>query len=373
MKWLRIVTSVAAACAIAPAFGQPKDVYGTSACMGCHGINAMGGLGPPIAKTKVVEDQFVKIVRDGRGMMPTTPGNQLSDAQIARIFDELQGKEWRPEEIPISYKVGSLLTTKSISHVFLAVFLFSAIFAIRGLLYWIRLAGLRNLRPALRKLGYGRAIGIGLKALALDGFFVRSLWRRSRTRWLMHGLMLYGFVGLMLVDIAMQITNPARSHLAVSHPLKLAAIVAGSMVLVGVLYVMRRYRVDAYIDNGLTLGKDYVFVTLLFHTVLSGIFTLLINRTTSHQWVMPIYLYHIGSISALIISAPFTRFQHMWVVPTMVALTRVTDAVAASGVDIGFSREPSPGRHHKSVRIAEDVMARVAPELSQEVKLRYYP
>lgn len=350
-----------------------KDVFGSSACMGCHGMNAMGGLGPPLAKTKLPEQEYFDLVRTGKGMMPATTADALSDADVKAIYAELQAKEWRPSEIPISYKVGALLTTRNVGRIFLGVFLFSAIFALRGIVYWFRLAGLKQMRPALRRFGYGKAAGIAITSILLDGFLVRSLWRKSKALWIMHGLMLYGMVGLALADVLLQIFNPTRAHLAFSDPLKILPVVAGLMVLVGVLYVMYRYRTDKYIDNGMTLGRDYLFVTLLFHTVLSGIFTLLINRTTSHGWVMPIYIYHLGSISALVISAPFTRFQHAWIVPMMAALTRVTEAVTNSGVDIGFAREPSPGRHHKSLRIAEDVVNRVAPEVGADIRIRYFP
>ena len=362
-----------AAIANAQISSPKKDVFGTSSCMGCHGMNGMGGLGPPIAKLTIPEEKFVETVRNGKGMMPPTTIADMSDDDLKAVYQELLAKEWKPDEIPISYKVGALLTTKNVARIFLGVFLFSAIFAIRGLFYWIRLAGLKQMKPALQKFGYGKALRIALSSLFFDGFCVRSLWRKSHARWLMHGLMLYGMVALGLSDILIQIYNPTRAHMAFSNPLKLLPITAGMMVLAGVLYVMRRYKTDEYIDNGLTLGRDYLFVTLLFHTVLSGIFTLLINRTTSHGWVMPIYIYHLGAISALIISAPFTRFQHAWVAPTMIALTRVTEAVTATGVDIGFLREPSPGRHHKSLHIAEDVINRVTPDLASEVRLRYYP
>lgn len=359
--------------ALAQSTIEKKDVFGTSACMGCHGMNAMGGLGPPLAQTKLSEADFVRVAREGRGMMPPTPANVMSDEELNTIYAEVKSKEWKPDEIPISYKVGALLTTRNVSLIFLGVFLFATIFAIRGLIYWIRLAGFKQMKPALQKFGILKAWGIALHSMIVDGFFVRSLWRKSKHRWFMHGLMLYGMFGLMLADILLQIFNPTRAHLAFSNPLKILPLTAGFMVLVGVVYVMKRYKSDDYIDNGLTLGKDYLFVTLLFHTVLSGMFTLAINRTTAHGWVMPIYLYHLVSITALIVSAPFTRFQHAWVVPVMVALTRVTEAVAASGVELGFMREPSPGRHHKSLRIAEDVLLHVDPELASSVKLRYYP
>lgn len=350
-----------------------KDVYGTSSCMGCHGMTGMGGMGPPVAGTKLTEEQFLKIVREGKGMMPATPVNQMSDDDVRAMYDQLKVKEKRAEEIPLSFRVGSMLTTRNVSFVFLGVFLFATIFAIKVWLYWIKLAGLRAMMPAIKKFGIGKALWIAAVSLVVDGFLVRSLWQRSKHRWFMHGLMLYGMCGLALADVLIQIYNPTRAHMALSNPLKIFPIVTGPMVLVGVVYVMRRYKTDEYIDNGLTLGRDYLFVTLLFHTVLSGMLTFLINRTTSHEWVMPIYLYHLVSISALVIAAPFTRFAHAWVVPTMVALTRVTEAVAAAGIDLGFTREPSPGRHHKSLLIAQNVMKRVDPEYADNLRLRYYP
>ncbi|HRF59392.1 MAG TPA: cytochrome c [Fimbriimonadaceae bacterium] len=364
-------------CAIIPALAQEpmptKDLYSTSSCVGCHGINAMGGLGPPIAKTKLSAEEFLQIVRHGKGMMPATPPEQLSDTDTQSMYRELENKEWKPAEIPISYKVGALLTTRNVAKIFLVVFLFAAVFGVIGWLRWVRLAGLKQMKPALRRFGYGRAIGVALQSLFVDGFLVKSLWDKNKARWFAHGLMLYGMCGLALADILIQIFNPTRADLALSDPLKLFPIICGFLVLLGVVYVMIRYRNDEFIDNGWTLGRDYLFVTLLFHTVLSGILTLAINRSTSHGWVMPIYLYHLVSITALIVSAPFTRFQHAWVVPTMIALTRVTEAVVAAGVDLGFEREPSPGRHHKSERIAIDVIQRVAPDLADKVRLRYYP
>ncbi len=352
---------------------KKKDAFESSSCMGCHGMTAMGGLGPPLAQTKLEQIEFLNTVRNGKGMMPGTPVEQLSNEDAKTIYDDVKARPWNEEQIPLAFKVGSMLTTKNVAKIFLAVSLFSFIFVIRGIAYWVKLAGFKYMKPALRRFGYGKALGVALKSLIFDGLFVGSLWRKSKHLWAMHGLMLYGMIGLATADILMQIFNPTRADLALSNPLKILPIFAGVMVLIGVAYVMKRYKTDEYIDNGLTLGRDYLFVFLLFQTVLSGILTLVINRTTAFGWVMPIYIYHLAFVCALMISAPFTRFQHAWIVPIMVSLTKVTEAVTASGVEIGFLREPSPGRHHKSLRIAEDVVARVYDEPAKEITIRYYP
>ncbi|MBX3117452.1 MAG: cytochrome c [Fimbriimonadaceae bacterium] len=352
---------------------EHKDVFSTSNCMGCHGQNGMGGLGPPIVKGSLEYEHFLKVVREGKGMMPATSKADLSDDKLRAIYDELQSKAWLPHEIPIAYKVGQFLSTKNVSRIFLGVFLFAAIFAIRGLGLWFRAAGFAQLWPRLLKMGLFKSLGIAMKAFIVDGFLVSSLWKKSKHRWLMHGLILYGFCGLLAADILMAIYNPTRSQLPLTNPLKLLPVLSGIAVLMGVSFVMVRYRKDNYIDNGLTLGKDFLFVNLLFHTVVSGFLTVVLKRFGIHDWVMTIYLYHLASITLLIATAPFTRFQHVWVVPIMVALTRLTDAVAESGVDIGFEREPSPGRHHKSERIAANVMEQLGPEYDGPIRLRYYP
>jgi hypothetical protein len=57
----------------------------------------------------------------------------------------------------------------------------------------------------------------------------------------------------------------------------------------------------------------------------------------------------------------------------MAALTRVTEAVTVSGADLGFEREPAPGRHHKSQRIAENVLEQLGPEYDGPARIRYFP
>lgn len=362
------------------ALGQEKtieqhkaELFSSSTCAGCHGQTAMGGLGPPLAQTKLTATEFLKIVREGKGMMPATPPNVVSDEEVAALHQESVALPWDESQIPIAFKVGAMLSTKNVAILFLFVFLFALVFAIRGLAYWIPCAGLGFAKPALAKFGFGRAAWVVLRSLFVDGFLVASLWRVNKHRWFMHGLMLYGFCGLLSADILMQIYNPSRGDLPLTDPLKLLPIVSGIALMAGVFYVVYRYKRDAYIDNGLTLGRDFLFVNLLLHSVISGFLTVVINRSGAHGWVMPIYLYHLSSIALLIATAPFTRFMHVWVVPTMVSLTRLTEEMTNAGVDIGFQREPSPGRHHKSLRIAEGVIKVVSPEVASDVKLRYYP
>lgn len=349
------------------------DIWASASCAGCHGQAPMGGFGPPLAGTKLKLDEFVNTVRKGKGMMPAIAAKDTTDEEVVAIHKFVQATKLDPEQIPISYKVGAMLSVKNVGIGFSVVGIVSLLLVLRVLLIWLDRAGWRQLRPYVGRFGYGKAAWVALKALVVDGLLVASLWRKSRFRWLMHGLMLYGFIALGLADFLMSIFNPTRAGLPDIHPLRLLANLGGVAVLAGVIYVRYRYSKDEYIDNGLTLGQDYLFLNLLTITILTGFLTQVLKGAGAIQWVMPVYMLHLGVVATMLVSAPYTRFAHAFLVPVLVAMTQVADAVAASGVDLGFSYEPSPGRHHKSERIARGVIAQVAPGAEGQVKLRYYP
>lgn len=380
MQALRIVGSALALFTAGIALGQgqmepakPLEAYETSVCSGCHGMTGDGGMGPPIAGTALTQDEFLAIVRKGKGMMPGTPPDALADDEVKKLHAELHAAKPNPDLIPIAFKVGQLLSTRNVALIFMFAGLFSLVFAVRVLAYWLKNSGISALRPYISKFGFARAAGVFLWSLVVDGLCVASLWRSNKHRWFMHGLMLYGFLGLFLVDVLQQIYNPTRADLPMTHPIKLLAVFCGGAMLLGVFYVMSRYKTDRYIDNGLTLGRDFLFVNLLLHTLLSGLITVTLNRIGVYDWLMAIYIYHLAAVALLIMTAPFTRFAHAFVVPVLVAVTRVTEELAKSGLVLEFEREPSPGRHHKSQRIAEQVASIVDPDNAGPVRLRYYP
>ena len=341
--------------------------------MGCHGMSAMGGLGPPLAQSKLSKTDFIAIVRKGKGMMPSINASVLPDDKLSIVYDEVKAMPWDDKQIPLAFRVGNLLSTKNVSHIFMVAGIISLLLSLKVLTYWLKLARLKELKPSLAKFGWGKAIAIFVRSLIMDGLFVASLYKKDKFRWFMHGLILYGFLGLALADILMQINDPGRAKLPLDHPIKIFAVLCGASVMSGVLYVMFRYKTDRYIDNGLTLGRDFLFVNLLLHSILSGFLTITLSRTGAFTWVMPIYLYHLATVCTLIVSMPFTRMNHIFIVPVMAGITAVTDALVRSGVDIGFIREPSPGRHHKSMAIAKSVLDQVDPDSADRFRLRYFP
>jgi hypothetical protein len=316
---------------------------------------------------------FHKLVREGKGMMPATPGKELSDAELKTIYNYVKSLKLDQSQVPVSYKVSQNFKTRNVGIAFMLISFVALLLALKVLAYWLKCAGIRELWPHLRRLGYGKAAGIALRAVVVEGLLVSSLFSKSKARWAMHGLLIYGFLALGLADILMSIFNPTRGELPITHPLKLLPNLGGLSVLLGIIYVRVRYRTDPYIDNGITLGRDYLFLNLLTLTILSGFLVEIFGYAGIVHFVMPTYMLHLAIVAILFVSAPFTRFSHAFVVPALIAMTRLTEAVTASGTDLGFIYEPSPGRHHKSLRIANSVLQAVEPGTASPFRIRYYP
>ena len=374
----KILTFLLIAFCLAPGTARAQDpddqeTWISSSCAGCHGNTAMGGMGPPLAQTKLDYAKFSNFVRHGKGMMPATALEDVPDDELQGIYAFAKNAPRDESQVPISFKIAGLLTTVNVGKAFAVIGIASLLLGLKVLLYWLDCAGLQRLWPYFGKLGWGRTLSTALHALIIEGLFVRSLWRKSKHRWAMHGLMLYGFLGLGATDFFMSVFNPTRADLSQSHPLKIAANTAGAILLLGLIYVRMRYRKDAYIDNGMTLGRDYSFVNLMTLALITGFLTELFGAVGANLWILPTYLVHLVLVATLLLSAPFTRFAHAFVVPALVAMTRLTEAVTTAGIGLGFEREPSPGRHHKSERIVAGLLREVAPDKADNFTIRYYP
>jgi mono/diheme cytochrome c family protein len=63
------------------------QAWAASPCIGCHGANAEGGVGPKLAGTALPFDQFKASVRNGKGAgMPKFSADQISDQALTDIY-----------------------------------------------------------------------------------------------------------------------------------------------------------------------------------------------------------------------------------------------------------------------------------------------
>ena len=62
-----------------------QQAYASLACVGCHGENAEGNVGPNLAGFSDW-DKFQTVVRNGEDAMPKFGTDEVSDQQLADIF-----------------------------------------------------------------------------------------------------------------------------------------------------------------------------------------------------------------------------------------------------------------------------------------------
>jgi mono/diheme cytochrome c family protein len=71
-----------------------KQTWATKPCVGCHGANAEGGVGPKLAGTTLTWDQLLSTVRNGRPgtAMMAFSAAQISDKELADIYAWLKSQ-----------------------------------------------------------------------------------------------------------------------------------------------------------------------------------------------------------------------------------------------------------------------------------------
>jgi hydroxylamine dehydrogenase len=91
MLWLIVILAVALVPATSGAQTAPAgaELYIAKGCLGCHGASGRGGVGPPLADTKLTADAFIGQLRHPRGIMPQFHASVVSDAQARAIHDYL--------------------------------------------------------------------------------------------------------------------------------------------------------------------------------------------------------------------------------------------------------------------------------------------
>jgi quinone-modifying oxidoreductase subunit QmoC len=160
----------------------------------------------------------------------------------------------------------------------------------------------------------------------------------SRSRRIAHQAVLFGAVGLVVVDawVLLGRFNPVLQALVYPwsfwNPWKIMANVAGLAVLVG-CGLMARDRLRCPGDAQPGTRADWIFLGLLAAAVLTG-FGIELAHLARFTLKGVVYLAHLGTVAVLLLSLPYSRLAH--------ALYRTTALVWAER----YGRLPPEGGRH---------------------------
>lgn len=333
-------------------------------CAACHGKEAEGGFGPALAGAISPKASFEKIVREGKGMMPAISKKDLNDKELNDIYLELISES--KKSIEGNWQILSFVTKNVRLIAWGSVGLMCLGWGFILFAKYIRWSAFSDAMRYFKLLGVGKFFKITTRVFFCDTFAISSLYKKDKRRWLIHGLMAYGFFGLIVVDIFIGIFNPERATLPLFSPLKIFANVCGLTVLLSLTIVLWRFFTDPFEQNGVTFLGDVIFVLLLFFVVATGFVTEATRYLKLLEYTPTIYFAHIVFVIALFLTAPFTRFIHLLSTFFFVLNTRLSIAVAEGGYSPKFKEEPAPARHFKSKRIAKELFG-------NETRIRYFP
>ena len=160
----------------------------------------------------------------------------------------------------------------------------------------------------------------------------------ARRRWLIHALVVWGFIGLLAatgLDYGLALIGVKATGTAVPlwYPIRLLGTVAGAALLYGTtMLIVDRYRAATRAVRSSTLG-DWLLLTLLWVTGATGfVLELALYLPSAPAWGYWVFLLHVAVAMELVLLAPFMKLAHAVYRPValfFVALAR--EGAAAKG------------------------------------------
>jgi len=121
--------------------------------------------------------------------------------------------------------------------------------------------------------------------------------------------MFWGFLGLAITTTLDEILNPTAGPLPLLSPVRILGNVSGVFFVAGVSYSLgRRLLVQSVRENS-TKG-DAVFLSLLILTGVTGFVTEIFSQFNLVAPDSFSYWFHLILVTALLATAPFTKFVH---------------------------------------------------------------
>jgi len=207
---------------------------------------------------------------------------------------------------------------------------------IAGLVYklrkWFKVVPPALFRDAKTLLRTNGMVRLFLTELGERVLAQKEVLTDSRTRWVTHFLVFWGFLGLAFATVWDTIffnKGELPSPFTFENFGNVVGNVGGALVLVGMTIIILRYlTVDRFKESW---KGDVIFLSTLYLATLTG-FATEITRFSSDSFAYTNYAVHLVFVAVLIAAAPFTHFFHAVLTPLMRYIGKVQDILASKGV-----------------------------------------
>lgn len=202
--------------------------------------------------------------------------------------------------------------------------------------WWRGRAVSERLQRDIYVLGMKTRFAVLLNVIGRDALAVEPLFYHYKKRWSLHFLVFYGFLGLMLTTTLDAILNRSATPLPLDSPIKIIGNVSGLLLLLGATPML--FRRNGSQDLHPLSFSDRVFLPVLYLATMTGFVTEGFDYGGIVVAASAFYLAHIAIVTALLVSAPWSRFVHSLQSPYLALHERLRQNLVAKRADIDYKR-----------------------------------
>lgn len=199
--------------------------------------------------------------------------------------------------------------------------------------YWVKTLPARLFHEARTHIHFSGMVGIFFSELGQRVLIQRLVFRDSRSRWAIHLMVFWGFVGLAFATVWDDIfyrSGVLPAPFTLENFGNVVGNVAGALTLAGLVLIILRYTFVSEFKR--SYKGDLTFLALLFLTTLTG-FATEIARFSAANVADINYAVHLILVGLLLVTAPFTHFFHALLTPFMRYVGRVDDVLTSKGIN----------------------------------------
>jgi hypothetical protein len=127
--------------------------------------------------------------------------------------------------------------------------------------------------------------------------------------WIIHLALMWGYVTMLV--LVMVFIEALQFGPEIKWPVHIFGYLASIGLITGTFYFIRsRFRKN-YVQYKKSHGTDWIFVTLLFCIVVSGIAQHILHRTGLFAWANYVYIFHLMCVVPWLFRMPFTKWAHL--------------------------------------------------------------
>ncbi len=230
--------------------------------------------------------------------------------------------------IPVTIQFNGFLPVYIIDYAAIVVVIIVALGIIYKFRAWLRTVPPGFFHEASTLLGSSRVVSDFFYELGNRVVAQKKVITDSKSRWLTHFLVFWGFIGLAIATVWDDIffrNGTLPPPFSFANPGNVIGNVAGAMALVGASIIAGRY---LFVEKFKNAGRgDMVFFFVLYLAIITGFLTEFMRFAGAQFPTLVTYSIHLVVVGALLVTAPFTHFFHAILTPFMRFIERLRSGI----------------------------------------------